>query len=223
MKGYEKYLSFDEYKLQGNEPLTDDAKAPAYVSIAKSLDAIEVVVHYRNSEDNKEELYYRKEWGWFAENLSYSDKNEAPGLTYITNKYIFNDTILQYDFIIEHRRIVNKFLKLSTKTDEYQIFIDSETYPGIENYESLKLHIKQIPNIEYVDDFASNSIEYKYFKKILSNNRLYWYEKNPKQTIYKKGCLRKVYIIDNLGEYGINASENVTNEYLNSDRNLPCE
>lgn len=139
------------------------------------------------------------------------------------HKYIFNDTILLYDYILEQNKIVNKLIVLSTKSDEYHIFIDSETFPEIENYKSLKLYIKQLSNFEYMDYFAYHSIEYEYFIKILSNNRLFWYEKNPKLTNYKKGCITKVYILNNLGEYGIRDSEDVTNEYLNSEGNLPCE
>lgn len=210
---YDRYQSFDEYKMEGIE--VPNLKSP-FILMEKD----DKTIHIKFSEGKYNDIQYvnRGEY-WHSiskNNLENCNQGYTP-ITEFYEKFIYNDTILIYCFKIEdsHEAIEKNIFKI--KSDDYLIVRTRCTEVNIFYDESIRISFEESSRFEelkslaknYRNSFTDQKIigvyqpkQYKYYNKIESNDTLYIYEKNSKDN-YVYGCISDVRLLNSLGEFDI--------------------
>ncbi len=97
LDGFDNYRTFDEFQLAGIEKLADTKKETNYVSIRKyNNDSIKVYTHKTETM----ETYIKKDKYWYSKFVEYDlmPQDEIEDDSKINIKYIFNDTIVTYEY-----------------------------------------------------------------------------------------------------------------------------
>ncbi len=224
LTGYQQFKSFDEYKLQECDSVFSKENMNGYFSIKRSNDQINVVVHYPDNEFIKNIVYTRRQTYWYSkgQDIKSEDNGSEPGYIYKNEKYIFQDTILLYDYINHNNKIVFKQLTISTPKDFYYLFFDSTLFSKQEDYFSLRNYLSELKSSLVSDIYHSKYLEVEYFEKKIVGDKLFIYSKDLFNNKLKNRCLNLVYQINNLGELGLDRAAVITSEYYENGE-LPCE
>lgn len=220
LEGYEHYYGFNEYKLNGiNKIKNFDSYEGKYVSVKKQKDTVRVFINDGNKTGKLIEYINKLDY-WFSQEIVTPDSD--PTTKNITKKFIYNDTIMVFDYAVVSGDIVAPNLSFITTKDEWSFSGAELKKEGDSGFLILKNYINNKNKYSYCNGLKQ-AICYKYFYKEVKGDTLFIYE-NSDSIKYKKGCLNNVKILSELGEYQSNNSESIIDKfYLNNEGELPCE
>jgi len=219
------FKTFDEYSLKGIDSISDIEKSKGYISIKRYPDSILVRAFYPNSDTWEITEYFNKKDYWCSKqkitNLE-REEGEAGWFNH-KQKFVFNDTILEYEYTNRDSIVMFQCLTVSTRKDKFIVFITPQDTAISGTFESLKEIAMNPYKFDYTLEADSTKISYLHYTKVIKGDTLFVYEKSPKQLQLLNGCLQNVYLLNNLGEFGLEDAINITPEFYNSDHDLPCE
>jgi hypothetical protein len=199
-EGYSKFQTFDEYCLKG---VVGNKVVSPFVSIKKTKDTISIFVNnrfiqYINLGDYWYNLTKKQE--------SYSPECKCDTTPYYIEKFIYNDTIMQYEYFLKRGRMRAETLKFITRNN---IIILSDSAGFIANKGNKFKQLKKYAiNFRFSFEvcYKSDSYQrkfYSYYRKIQKGDSLLLYE-NIGNKLFKFGSLVSAKKLNSLGEFGLN-------------------
>lgn len=207
-EGYKIYRTFDEYTLKGVGQSVDKLKKP-FIAAKFGKDKISVLVFDKNGDVRQFEYNDNGDY-WhtlYKIQLKYDPKNVCDTTPLVIEKFIFDDTIMVYQYYYDSNKSNKKkgdeFLYLITKrncvwlSDTSQLIIDSA-----DMYKSLKKNFVDYQNSYARWDFrvGYQPRTYVLYNKEYRGDTMFIYERDEKRN---KTLSTDYRIFDNLGEYGI--------------------
>ncbi len=224
-EGYTPYKTFDEYKLIGINSNNGELGNP-YVAVKKTKNTVIVKICNRNEKDDRFIIYINNGKYWYNEKREQTDPKLYDTtlwdtVPHYTEKYIFNDTIMEYSYYLERNR-KNKYSEtLEFITKKNSIEFSSSLILGeksIDKFEQLKNTIVNYKNSTpyYISNIHQNKY-YNFYNKRLEGDTLFIYEKSD-HSIYKLGCLYKAIILNSLGEFDKEHGTSITSGIKEKER-----
>lgn len=214
--GYTVYQTFDEYRMVGVDENKQELEKP-YVAIKRNDSTIVVRICYEGKEQDKFLIYHNKGRYWYNvkkeqidPKLYYTTLSDT--LPIFTERYFYNDTIMEYNYYIEVTR--DKSLQSLTFITRNNVI--SLTLPAAFHIKKNRRfdELKQITN-SYKDEFPYDDGEinhrdknYTYYNKIIKGDSVFLYENDGKKN-YKLGCLDDIRVFNSLGEFDPKKSKGV--------------
>lgn len=201
------FKTFDEYKLEGI-PFTDTNRE-LYVIVNKQKDSIKVQI----SDDLSNPVYYINQKGyWYSYTSKILETNGAVSAIECNEKYIYNDTILNYNYQIQTYNNITELgsdlIFVETKDRLLYLFYDLEITKMIRKNDSIDDKFKALKEI--VDNYKDIFIPMKYpitvypiryydsYLKVMNKDTLFIYsDRSANNSI----CLEKARLLNNLGEF----------------------
>ncbi len=186
--GYVKYQTFDEYKMEGvgNKKI----QCP-YVLVKKEADTIFVI----KSNDREKKIKYINKGDYWYTKLQIEE--ELPFLETICEKFIYNDTIIEYEYFYIHKAgYLTDSLKRSNLRRNSGIYIHTKkdclilsiARDDIKNYDNPFNEIKElVTNYKEIFPYYSPGFQprwYTMYEKHTEGNTLSIYEINGKNKKY---------------------------------------
>lgn len=198
--GYVKYQTFDEYKLMGIGH--SDIRDP-YVLVKKEADTIFVI----KSNDSEKTIKYVNKGDYWHTILQIEE--ELPFFERICEKFIYNDTIIEYEYLYIHKTgYLTDSLKRSNQRRNSGIYIHTKkdclilsiAKDDIKNYDDPFNEIKELV-INYKEIFpyyspGSQTRWHTKYEKHIEWNTLSIYEINGENKEYVASKQ-----MNNLGEF----------------------
>lgn len=203
----EQYQTFNEYKLEG-VPFTNDEKN-LYVLIEKKKDTIKVQI---SNNISKPIFYINKGNYWYSLTSKRIESTELVFAMEYDEKYIYNDTIVHYNYLIHKYGDVlelgSDHIYVETKDRILYLFYDREITKKIQEEDNIDYRFKTLKMLvdNYKDIFICEKYPiiiypiryyYSYIKEIKNDTLFLYYSGSPKNPI----CLEKARLLNSLGEF----------------------
>lgn len=203
---YKMYATFDEMSMCGVGKPTDSL----YVSVKQDDNVISVI----RSDDKDNTIEYVLIDGIWYNYQAFDLHKMSPDYRFFQSekgfprsydRYLFNDTIIEYEKIFgKNGRINSRQISLKTKKDYYLIYLNCK-YDTINEFNKLNSLLRIIktfknrPNLNKVNRWVGEGEEYGYltFKKLIKGDSIFYVSETQKNIIVMSWKL------NSLGEYGL--------------------
>lgn len=224
-KNVERFKTFDEYKLQAI-PFTGSQERNVYVLIKERKDSI-IVRLYNDLE--KTITYINRGNYWYSKDSTILDVSENVWAIEHNKKYIYNDTILNYNYLLHYYGdsavLGDSHIMIETKHSSLLLFNDHSISRKINEIDDESTQFMMLWRI--VNDYENIYIRmkypiviyptrsYDYYNKVIRNDSLYKYGTDKlKNNI----CLMDVRILNTLGEFDPEKGISIIHKIKREDR-----
>lgn len=202
-----RFKTFNEYELKGIP--FDNQETDLYVLVDEQEDTVKVQISNNLSGPV---VYINKQDYWFSLSTIRTDVTFNVWSIEYNEKYIFNDTVLNYNYII-HKDLSgiyfgSDYILVETKYKKLYLWYDNEITDVIREKEDESYRFKTIKRLvnDYEDIFIRRKypyfiypIRYYYsYNKVLKNDTLFLYDEGGRK---KTNCIYDVRLLNSLGEY----------------------
>ncbi|NDV67888.1 hypothetical protein [Dysgonomonas sp. 25] len=217
---YVKYKTFDEYSMQGVEG--NISEGDYFVSIKEIEDSIIVISSLANEFGQDRYVYIDKGNYWYSQNVTRVPYIENCAcdttITSYHHKYIYNDTIISYNYALVNKtkQALNVSLQIKTRYTIISIDLSNRFDQDSEDLFLYFKHIAKEYNILYQNRRSDDYYEanhYTYYNKRMNGDTLFVYEKDLQHSEYQLGCLYDVRILNSLGEFDPYKGESIMSAF----------
>lgn len=187
---FPKYKRFDEFTLKGIDSISSksDLKNGDYLSINESNDTIFVDFHFRSCPNDYKTYYIKKDDYYYHFRKKVNERKEGPNFEYSTEyffeKFIFNDTIITYEYDKFKDDLFNFAIIVDTR--DRQLIYDVDTFS--------KPQRKY--NLDSIRKLIKNENKFYDLEKVIKGDTLFVYRKINNAS---EAFLYEVYLLEGKG------------------------